>query len=88
MYNINVIKMMLLITQTEGTYDLTLSAFNPMDGWFNTEPTTVEVLSRVGPIIVDDFSLIRDVVSTHFKFGRVCCFYRGCPAMDNSYRIA
>ena len=49
---------------TEGTYDVVMSGFNPVDGWFSSKPTKVEVLSRVGPITIDDFLILSDYNET------------------------
>eukprot|EP00095_Tigriopus_kingsejongensis_P012230 maker-scaffold528_size145933-snap-gene-0.29 protein:Tk12230 transcript:maker-scaffold528_size145933-snap-gene-0.29-mRNA-1 annotation:"hypothetical protein IscW_ISCW000316" len=45
---------------TEGTYDLQLGVWNPLDDWLYTEPVTVEVLSRCGPISIADGGIITD----------------------------
>ena len=50
--------------QTEDTYDLLLSVWNPLMGWVSSKPTVVEVLERVGPITIDDFRILSDYVST------------------------
>ena len=39
-----------------------MSAWNPLDGWISSKPTLVEVLSTIGPITIDDFSIINDAV--------------------------
>lgn len=49
---------------TEGTYDVVMSGFNPVDGWFSSKPSKVEVLSRVGPITIDDFLILSDYNET------------------------
>lgn len=51
-------------SQSEGTYNVQVSAFNPLDGWFSTEEVIVEVLSRCGPITIDDYTIITDAVSS------------------------
>ena len=53
-----------LFLQTEDTYDLLLSVWNPLMGWVSSKPTVVEVLERVGPITIDDFRILSDYVST------------------------
>ena len=40
-----------------------MSAWNPVDGWFSAKATRVEVLSRIGPITIDDFLILSDMVS-------------------------
>ena len=50
------------IFQTEDTYDLVLSVWNPIDGWVSSQKTTIEVLERVGPITIDDFRILSDYV--------------------------
>ena len=47
---------------SEGLYDVVMSAWNPVDGWFSAKPTKVEVLSRIGPITIDDFLVLSDMV--------------------------
>lgn len=49
--------------QTEGTYTLKLSLFNPLDGWMDTDDILIEVLSQCGPITIDDWGVITDAVS-------------------------
>jgi hypothetical protein len=49
--------------QPEGTYSVNVGGYNELDGWVFTEPTTFEVLARCGPIIIDDFALIKDKVT-------------------------
>lgn len=43
-----------------------MSAWNPIDGWLSSKPTTVEVLERIGPITIDDGGKITDAVSAKF----------------------
>ena len=52
--------------QSEGTYDVVMSAWNPVDGWFSAKATVVEVLSRIGPITIDDFLILSDYVRNLF----------------------
>lgn len=47
----------------EGLYDVQMSAWNSMDGWLQTLPMQVEVLAVSGPITIDDFQLITDMVN-------------------------
>ena len=49
--------------QTEDTYTVTLSAWNPIDSWVSSKPTLMEVLSSIGPITINDFSVINDAVN-------------------------
>jgi hypothetical protein len=42
-----------------------MSAWNPIDGWMSSKPTQVEVLERVGPIQIDDYLILSDMVSTN-----------------------
>ena len=51
--------------QTEGEYEATLSAFNPIDGWFSSPSAKVEVLEPIGPIGINDGSQYTDKVC-HF----------------------
>ena len=39
-----------------------MSAWNPVDDWFSAKKTRVEVLSRIGPITIDDFLILSDWV--------------------------
>ena len=48
--------------QTEGEYEATLSAFNPIDGWFSSPSAKVEVLEPIGPIAINDGSQYTDKV--------------------------
>ena len=48
--------------QNEGTYDTTVSGWNELDGWVASDKVTFEVLAMAGPIEIDDFAIIRDVV--------------------------
>ena len=68
------------VNVTEDTYTVQLGAWNPLDGWmWLDKPFTVEVLERIGPIYIDDFSIIRDKNETktfHIRFlkmGRKTC---------------
>ena len=46
---------------TEGTYTVQIGSWNPLDDWlWLDKPMTVEVLSRIGPIFIDDFNQIND----------------------------
>lgn len=46
---------------TEGTYIVQLGSWNPLDDWlWLDKPMQVEVLSRIGPIFIDDFNQIND----------------------------
>lgn len=46
---------------TEGTYIVQIGAWNPLDDWLWLEKSfSVEVLSRIGPIFIDDFNQISD----------------------------
>ena len=50
---------------TEDTYNVTLGAWNPLDGWmWLDKPFKVEVLERIGPIFIEDFSVITDINET------------------------
>ncbi len=40
-----------------------MSVFNPIDGWVSSKKTTVEVISSIGPIVIDDFLIVSDYVS-------------------------
>ena len=66
--------------QSEGTYKLEFSIWNPVDGWAHSEMTTVQVLEKVGPIDISDFNIISDKnESKPFKFtltyvGATTCF--------------
>ena len=55
------------ILQTEGEYEATLSAFNPLDGWYSSKTATVEVLEPIGPIAIDDGSQYTDKVNLQLK---------------------
>ena len=48
--------------QTEATYDVVMSAWNPIDGWVSSKPSKMEVLARVGPITIDDYLIVSDSV--------------------------
>ena len=48
--------------QTEATYDVVMSAWNPIDGWVSSKPSEMEVLARVGPITIDDYLIVSDNV--------------------------
>ena len=48
--------------QTEATYDVVMSAWNPIDGWVSSKPSQMEVLARVGPITIDDYLIVSDSV--------------------------
>ena len=48
--------------QDEGTYDTIVSGWNELDGWVASDKVTFEVLAMAGPIEIDDFAIIRDVV--------------------------
>ena len=41
---------------------MVMSAWNPVDDWFSANKTRVEVLSRIGPITIDDFLILSDWV--------------------------
>ena len=65
---------------TEGTYSLQLGAWNPLDKWvWLTQPFTVKVLSRIGPITINDFNIINDRNETKLfniqlvRMGRETC---------------
>ena len=46
---------------TEGTYNVQLGAWNPLDDWMWLEKSfLVEVLERIGPIYIDDYNIIND----------------------------
>ena len=46
---------------SEGTYNVQLGAWNPLDDWLWLDKSQlVEVLSRIGPIFIDDFNTIND----------------------------
>ncbi len=45
----------------EGTYEVNLGVYNELDGWHYTEKNIFEVLSKSGPIVVDDYAYIKDV---------------------------
>lgn len=49
--------------QTEGVYTVSLSAWNPIDGWVSTVPTFFEIIETIGPIEIDDFGIVTDRVS-------------------------
>ena len=67
---------------SEGTYDVSISAWNPVDGWF-TKSTIVEVLSRVGPVTVDDFLILSDYNETkHFNIKLDRCGKKTCVVVD------
>ena len=55
------------VLQTEGEYEATLSAFNPLDGWYSSKTATVEVLEPIGPIAIDDGSQYTDKVNLQSK---------------------
>ena len=50
------------IFQTEATYDVVMSAWNPIDGWVSSKPSKMEILARVGPITIDDYLIVSDNV--------------------------
>lgn len=60
---------------SEGIYSVQLQAWNILDGWMQLDkPFTVEVLSRIGPIFIDDFNIINDVNEIkgfNFRFGKM-----------------
>ena len=76
---------------SEGTYDMTISAWNPADsqlggmddsGWFY-KTTKVEVLARVGPIQVDDFLILSDYNETkRFNVKLDRCGQKTCVVVD------
>ena len=39
-----------------------MSGWNELDGWVTSDKVTFEVLAMAGPIEIDDFAIIRDVV--------------------------
>ena len=46
---------------TEDEYEVQMAAWNPLDGWLELDkPIRVEVLERIGPIIIDDLGIISD----------------------------
>lgn len=51
-----------LFFQQEGTYDVVLSAWNPLDNWLSSRSTRVEVLEKVGPVHIDDKLVVSDMV--------------------------
>ena len=40
-----------------------MSGWNELDGWVSSDEVKFEVLAMAGPIEIDDFAIIRDVVS-------------------------
>jgi len=52
-----------MILQTEDVYNVVVSVWNPIDGWVSSKPTQVEVLSSIGPIQINDYQIINDVVN-------------------------
>jgi hypothetical protein len=48
--------------QNEGIYDVSMAAFNPLDGWISSNPLTIEVLAPIGPFKIDDFLIVSDNV--------------------------
>lgn len=52
---------------TEGTFDVVVSVWNPLDGWISSVVTTVEVLERIGPIHIDDFLIVTDHVRARIQ---------------------
>ena len=68
--------------QTEGTYDVVMSVFNPLDGWVSSKATTVEVLSSIGPIVIDDFLIVSDYVSVIFC---MCDFFDNTLLFNNGF---
>ncbi len=51
--------------QEEGLYAVALGVWNPVEGWMSTTPTEFKVLEEIGPIHVDDFQVLSDVVRKH-----------------------
>ena len=60
---------------TEGTYNVNMGAWNPLDGWLWLDKSfIVEVLERIGPIFIDDFNVINDFNETksfNIRFGKM-----------------
>ena len=60
---------------TEGTYWVQMGAWNPLDDWMWLDKSfRVEVLSRIGPIFIDDFNTISDKNETkpfNIRFGKM-----------------
>lgn len=56
-------------TQSEGTYDVIMSTWNPLDGFLNSVETTIQVMERIGPIYIDDYQIVTDHVSK-ISFGQ------------------
>ena len=47
---------------SEGTYDVMVSVWNPLDGFRHSAPTVIKVMERIGPIWIDDFQMVTDHV--------------------------
>ena len=45
---------------SEGTYDVLVSVWNPLDGFRHSAPTQIKVMERIGPIWIDDFQQVTD----------------------------
>ena len=45
---------------SEGTYEVMMSVWNPLDGFKHSQPTVIKVMERIGPIWIDDFQRVTD----------------------------
>ncbi len=54
--------------QTEGTYLVVMSVWNPINDWISTKPTKFEVLEGIGPITISDHLITTDKVQSSLRF--------------------